>query len=168
MNHRESCIFCEMYEARRATGFMHETPEFWCTFDIHPCTPGHSLIIPKRHVVLASELTPAEHESVLGVYFQLQHVIRTWHLKEVYERMLRERVTPASAVYAERMLRMLKELGSEPEAFNFDLNDGKAAGQTVPHCHFHCIPRYTGDVPNPAGGCRNMFPGVGDYTRGLN
>jgi diadenosine tetraphosphate (Ap4A) HIT family hydrolase len=41
-----------------------------------------------------------------------------------------------------------------PDAFNIGINDGPAAGQTVPHVHIHLIPRYRGDVPDPRGGIR--------------
>jgi len=41
-----------------------------------------------------------------------------------------------------------------PDAFNIGINDGPAAGQTVPHVHVHLIPRYRGDVPDPRGGIR--------------
>lgn len=50
-----------------------------------------------------------------------------------------------------------------PDAFNIGINDGKAAGQSVFHLHVHIMPRYIGDVSNPRGGVRNMFPGKGDY-----
>lgn len=45
-----------------------------------------------------------------------------------------------------------------PDAFNFGLNDGPAAGQTMPQLHFHIIPRYTGDVTDPRGGIRHVIP----------
>lgn len=41
--------------------------------------------------------------------------------------------------------------------FNFGVNDGADAGQSVPHCHFHLIPRRTGDTPNPRGGIRKAI-----------
>jgi diadenosine tetraphosphate (Ap4A) HIT family hydrolase len=41
-----------------------------------------------------------------------------------------------------------------PAAFNVGINDGPAAGQTVPHVHVHLIPRYSGDVADPRGGVR--------------
>jgi diadenosine tetraphosphate (Ap4A) HIT family hydrolase len=28
------------------------------------------------------------------------------------------------------------------------MQDGPAAGQTVPHVHVHCLPRYFEDIPN--------------------
>jgi len=32
-----------------------------------------------------------------------------------------------------------------PDAFNIAIQDGKAAGQSVPHVHVHILPRKTGD-----------------------
>lgn len=46
-----------------------------------------------------------------------------------------------------------------PDAFTIGVNDGTAAGQTVPHAHVHVIPRWTGDVPDPRGGVRWVIPG---------
>lgn len=50
-----------------------------------------------------------------------------------------------------------------PDAFNIGLNDGPAAGQTVPHCHLHLIPRYDGDVDDPRGGVRWVLPEKAKY-----
>lgn len=43
-----------------------------------------------------------------------------------------------------------------PDGYNIGVNCGEAAGQTVLHTHIHVIPRYHGDVPDPAGGIRNF------------
>jgi diadenosine tetraphosphate (Ap4A) HIT family hydrolase len=48
-------------------------------------------------------------------------------------------------------------------AFNIGANCGSDAGQTIPHCHIHLIPRRQGDVPQPRGGVRHIIPGKGDY-----
>lgn len=50
-----------------------------------------------------------------------------------------------------------------PDGFNIGANCEKAAGQTVSHLHYHIIPRYIGDHPNPAGGVRHVIPGKGYY-----
>lgn len=49
------------------------------------------------------------------------------------------------------------------DGFNVGFNDGKAAGQTVPHFHLHIIPRRHGDMTNPAGGVRHVIPAKGNY-----
>lgn len=51
-----------------------------------------------------------------------------------------------------------------PDGFNLGINEGAAAGQTVFHLHFHVIPRYNGDVPDPRGGIRHAVIGKGDWT----
>lgn len=55
------------------------------------------------------------------------------------------------------------QLSPVPDAFNFGLNDGPAAGQTMPQFHFHVIPRYAGDVPDPRGGVRQIIPSKARY-----
>jgi len=50
-----------------------------------------------------------------------------------------------------------------PDAFNFGLNDGLAAGQTMAQIHFHVIPRYTGDTADPRGGIRQLIPSKARY-----
>ena len=51
----------------------------------------------------------------------------------------------------------------QPAAYNIGINDGQAAGQTVPHLHIHVIPRYVGDVDDPRGGVRWIFPNKAKY-----
>ena len=45
-----------------------------------------------------------------------------------------------------------------PDGFNFGVNDGPAAGQSILHAHMHLIPRYKGDHPDPRGGVRHVIP----------
>lgn len=50
-----------------------------------------------------------------------------------------------------------------PDAYNIGINDGPAAGQTVPHLHIHLIPRYKQDGSDPRGGVRWVIPENADY-----
>ncbi len=54
---------------------------------------------------------------------------------------------------------------TSPDGFNIGINDGAAAGQTVPHLHMHLIPRYTHDQPDPRGGIRWVIPGKAKYWK---
>lgn len=59
-----------------------------------------------------------------------------------------------------------KELVEEDHlitGFNLGVNSGVDAGQTVPHLHFHLIPRRKGDTPNPTGGVRGVIPDKMNY-----
>ncbi|WP_220668301.1 HIT family protein [Pseudarthrobacter phenanthrenivorans] len=55
-------------------------------------------------------------------------------------------------------IRDWQESQYKPDGYTIGINDGAAAGQTVGHLHMHIIPRWHGDVPNPTGGIRRIFP----------
>jgi diadenosine tetraphosphate (Ap4A) HIT family hydrolase len=50
-----------------------------------------------------------------------------------------------------------------PDGFNIGVNVGYHGGQTVPHLHFHLIPRYKGDIEDPRGGIRKAIPNLVQY-----
>ena len=54
---------------------------------------------------------------------------------------------------AQRSLQALHK----PDGYNIGVNVGQAAGQSRMHVHVHLIPRYAGDVPDPAGGVRRVL-----------
>ena len=53
--------------------------------------------------------------------------------------------------------RRLVEAKYAPHGYNIGVNVGKAAGQSRMHVHVHLIPRYAGDLPDPAGGVRRVL-----------
>ena len=99
-------------------------------WDTHPVSPGHVLIVPRRHVASWFESTANEREAML-------------HLADDAHRIVGKR--------------------HSPDAFNLGINDGAAAGQSVPHLHLHLIPRYRGDVSDPRGGVRWIIPNRAEY-----
>jgi diadenosine tetraphosphate (Ap4A) HIT family hydrolase len=54
-------------------------------------------------------------------------------------------------------------INTKPDGYNHGLNDGRAAGRTVDHLHWHIIPRYDGDMADPRGGVRYVIPEMGNY-----
>jgi len=82
------------------------------------------------------------------------------HIGSIFETTLTERDDIFSLLYATREL-LIKKFA--PDSFNIGINDGPAAGQTIPHLHIHLIPRYKGDMPDPRGGIRWIFPDLAKY-----
>jgi diadenosine tetraphosphate (Ap4A) HIT family hydrolase len=122
----KTCPFCSPPEAR--VRFRSELA-LGCD-DAHPLSPGHTLIVSRRHVGSFFELTPAERTAITD-------------LLDLARRDIVERL--------------------RPDAFNVGINDGPAAGQSIPHVHVHLIPRYRGDRANPRGGVRWVIPEKADY-----
>ena len=53
----------------------------------------------------------------------------------------------------------------KPDGFNIGVNDGVAAGQTIPHAHIHVIPRRKGDTTDARGGIRWIIPAKAKYWK---
>ncbi len=98
--------------------------------DAFPISPGHTLIIPRRHIGSFFDITEQEHAALFALLNEAK-----------------------------------RELDKEfnPSGYNIGINDGAAAGQTVPHLHMHLIPRYHGDREDPRGGVRWIIPEKAKY-----
>jgi diadenosine tetraphosphate (Ap4A) HIT family hydrolase len=121
-----TCPFCTL-EPSRIAGANALAVRF---DDGFPITPGHSLIIPRRHFGSFFEATAEERTALLS--------------------LLDEAHAEAARAFS-------------PDGFNIGINDGAAAGQTVPHLHIHLIPRRLGDVADPRGGVRWVIPDKARY-----
>jgi diadenosine tetraphosphate (Ap4A) HIT family hydrolase len=124
-----ACPFCTLPAER----ILHRHGTAIALRDAYPISPGHTLIVPTRHVGSFFETTQAERTDLLAL------------LDQARAQLLQEHA---------------------PDSFNIGINDGPAAGQTVPHLHIHLIPRYRGDQPDPRGGVRWIFADKADYWSG--
>jgi histidine triad (HIT) family protein len=61
-----------------------------------------------------------------------------------YEDLTAEEKLAIEALRVKIILALKKSFGAE--GFNFAWNDGKIAGQAVPHFHLHIVPRKNGDT----------------------
>lgn len=121
-----SCPFCALDPSSIVTSNAHAV----VILDGFPISPGHTLIIPRRHISSLFEASEEEKAALFAL------------VTEARELLLRDR---------------------QPDGFNIGINDGAAAGQTVMHLHIHLIPRYLGDMPDPRGGVRWIFPDKAAY-----
>lgn len=87
-------------------------------------------------------------------------VIPHRHVGSFFETTPAERHAILDAI---EIARRAVEKEHHPDGWNIGINDGAAAGQTVPHLHVHLIPRYKGDRPDPRGGVRWILPEKADY-----
>ena len=115
--------------------------------------------LPKERVFLESETTLAIFD---GYPLTEGHalVIPKRHVGCIFEIPPEELASLWAQVTSVRNL--LKER-YDPDAFNIGVNDGAAAGQTVPHAHIHVIPRRNGDAADPRGGIRWIIPDKAKY-----
>lgn len=104
------CVFCNPKIVNAQSFYEDDLVLGLCTHK--PMLPGHSLIIPKRHVERFEELS-AEEITRMGLLIQKVNAAS----QKVWD----------SAAYL-----LLQKNGVE-------------VGQTVPHVHFHYIPRKEGD-----------------------
>jgi bis(5'-adenosyl)-triphosphatase len=73
-------------------------------------------------------------------------IIPKQHIESLME--LTESELAEMTIFARKVTSSLSKI-FHAEAFNWCLQDGLAAGQTVPHLHLHLIPRLPADLPSP-------------------
>ena len=123
------CLFCNSEQS----GFIFENQLSFASYDTHPVSKYHCLIIPKRHIKDFFEITAEE----LLACNEL--------IKKVKDEVIRQ--------------------DPNIDGFNLGTNIGEVSGQSILHCHFHLIPRRSGDVDNPQGGVRSVIPNKQHYKR---
>lgn len=119
----------------------------------HFCNmPKDRILIENSSAFLVKDLYPVSNGHSL--------VIPKRHVESFFEATELERMH-----MFELITKGHKILQSEysPQSYNIGINDGKEAGQTVPHLHIHLIPRYTQDVEDPRGGVRWVLPNKAKY-----
>jgi diadenosine tetraphosphate (Ap4A) HIT family hydrolase len=50
------CVFCEIVAGRAPVSRVHEDDQVLAFLDLHPVNPGHTLVIPRSHVVALDDL----------------------------------------------------------------------------------------------------------------
>lgn len=107
---KEDCPFCGLESSAKvfATG-----KGCAAIYNLSPILPGHSLVVPFKHVTSLFELT----EDEISEFFSFARNI-TAFLCEAFD----------------------------SEAYDWSLQEGAEAGQSISHLHLHIIPRKPGDL----------------------
>lgn len=69
------CIFCAIV-AGQATGWrVYEDDDSVAFLDVNPATPGHTLVVPRRHAVDLLALTEGEAQAVMRAAHRVAHLL---------------------------------------------------------------------------------------------
>lgn len=108
-----NCAFCHPHVQEN---HFARSENFLAVYNIAPILPGHSLIIPKWHVLSLMALSE----------------------QELCEMML----------FSRKVVQVLMNVFGHT-GFDWTIQEGIEAGQTIPHLHLHVIPRAQNDLPQP-------------------
>lgn len=106
------CIFCKIVNKEIPNYTVYEDDNVLAFLDVHPCSKGHTVVVPK------------------------QHFADLWEMNVETFQLLAAGLRAAAGRVQARL---------KPEGMNIGINNGAAAGQAVPHVHWHIIPRSVGD-----------------------
>lgn len=67
----DNCIFCKIARGDIATKKIAETNNFYAIRDVHPKAEGHSLVIPKKHLVTLLDIPNTLGEELLKITKQV-------------------------------------------------------------------------------------------------
>jgi len=137
----DSCAFCDLLNEKNRAIF-YEDALFVAMWSSLPAFPGHTLVMPKRHVRRFREMDDKEMRQIIFTVATTKTRIEQTDLKTVCANL--EVISDKSKDLIARALEQLKTYNHKPPtAFNDGINDGPEAGQTVPHLHWHILPRWS-------------------------
>ncbi|OPL17866.1 MAG: hypothetical protein AVO35_08285 [Candidatus Aegiribacteria sp. MLS_C] len=112
------------------------------------CEPEDDRIIWKdENVYVIRDLYPVSPSHTLIIPFR--------HFSSIFEATEDElRSFSRALIFRKQQL----ERSLAADGYNIGVNEGAAAGQTIPHVHIHLIPRFERDVDDPRGGIRGVIP----------
>jgi diadenosine tetraphosphate (Ap4A) HIT family hydrolase len=111
------------------------------------CDLGERVLAENELAVAVRDFEPASTGHTL--------IIPKRHSESFFD-LTSEEVTACHALLRAERAAIAK--AHRPDGYNIGINEGASAGQSIPHTHWHLIPRYRGDHPDPRGGVRHVIP----------
>jgi cytochrome bd ubiquinol oxidase subunit II len=78
---QRECIFCAIDAGAAPASIVHDDEATLAFLDINPVTPGHLLVIPKRHATFLADLDPADGGRLFVVGMRLAAALRSSGLR---------------------------------------------------------------------------------------
>jgi histidine triad (HIT) family protein len=72
----DQCLFCKIVAGGIDADVVAETDDLLAFRDIGPVAPTHILVIPKRHIASATELTAGDAELLAAMFELMQKIAR--------------------------------------------------------------------------------------------
>lgn len=105
----EECVFCKIVNKAIPADIVYEDDLVIAFPDIHPITPVHILVIPKKHLASVNDLTEEnEDEKIMG-----------------------RLITTAKKIAQKK--------GIAEKGYKLLIRTGKNGGQEIPHIHLHLL-----------------------------
>jgi len=143
---------------------FYRTSQSAAFVNLRPIVPGHVLVMPHRIVATLEELTTDEYIDLWMSVRIVQQVLKKHYSTCRTDRRGGDNDDDDVAGGSTNSTRHSRQM-----AFNVAVQDGRAAGQSVPHVHVHLLPRIAGDfetnddiyqeledwAPRTVDGCRS-------------
>ncbi len=71
------CLFCRIVAKEVDADIVHDSSEVLAFRDINPAAPTHVLVIPKRHIASANELSDADGHLLVDLFQTMASVSAT-------------------------------------------------------------------------------------------
>ncbi|MBP9758177.1 HIT family protein [Candidatus Dojkabacteria bacterium] len=159
----DQCFFCKLRDDDK-NGQLFYNESFISHLSDGPINPGHIELFTIRHISSILELNEIEQKQLIPSLNQTIELLKAFDFLKFYTNVYKTTQKDLAKTYSEKMLK-LKFISNNPTGFNYGINQGISAGQTVMHLHIHIIPRFDGDTTDPTGGVRNFLNDLGNYKK---
>ena len=75
MTGKSSCIFCQIVQGSIPAHILYSDDHYLALLDIHPLSPGHTLVIPKNHSSDLLDALPKDRMGLLEVVAKIAPAI---------------------------------------------------------------------------------------------
>jgi diadenosine tetraphosphate (Ap4A) HIT family hydrolase len=72
----QHCLFCAIAAQRAEASVVYEDETVMAFMDLHPVTPGHLLVVPRKHAVGLEDIDAATSAHVWSVGHDLAQALR--------------------------------------------------------------------------------------------